>query len=94
MSYKDQKLAWLARHPRATTDEAYEAGYLQCIDNYCNKETFTKKQKQCSHQKTGNTTTRRTDMPGASGSTTTTATAIQALTSSRIATPERKQPQK
>lgn len=45
MSYKDQKLAWLAKHPRATTDEAYEAGYLQCIDNYCNKETFTKKTK-------------------------------------------------
>lgn len=92
MSYKDQKLAWLAKHPRATTDEAYEAGYLQCLTNYCNKETFTKK---CiSYQKTDNTTTRRTDMPGASGSTTTTATAIQALTSSKIATPERKQPQK
>lgn len=41
MSYKDQKLAWLAKHPRATTDEAYEAGYMQAVTNYCNKETFT-----------------------------------------------------
>ena len=43
MSYKEQKQQWLKRHPKATTDEAYEAGYAQCLDNWCQKETFTER---------------------------------------------------
>lgn len=43
MSYKDQKRQWLQRHPKATADEAYEAGYLQALTNFCTKETFTPK---------------------------------------------------
>lgn len=42
MSYKDQKRQWLAKHPKATPDDAYEAGYLQAVTNWCKKETFTK----------------------------------------------------
>lgn len=37
MSYKDQKHEWLKKHPKATADEAYEAGYQQSTDNWCKK---------------------------------------------------------
>lgn len=68
MSYKDQKLAWLAKHPRATTDDAYEAGYMQCLTNFCKKETFTKKRTswESSGQRTANTTISLTGGIGAS----------------------------
>ncbi len=36
MSYKDQKKKWLSSHPKATPDEAYEAGYQQATRNWCN----------------------------------------------------------
>ena len=26
---------WLADHPDATAEEAWEAGYLTCTDNWC-----------------------------------------------------------
>jgi hypothetical protein len=42
MSYKEQKNEWLVKNPDATADDAYEAGYLQAITNFCKKETFTK----------------------------------------------------
>lgn len=36
MSYKKQKEAWLTQHPTATIEEAYEAGYKQSTENWCN----------------------------------------------------------
>lgn len=35
MSYLDDKRAWLEKHQDATLEEAWEAGYLQCTDNWC-----------------------------------------------------------
>lgn len=37
MTYLDQKQKWLAEHPDATPEEAWEAGYFQCATNWCNK---------------------------------------------------------
>lgn len=42
MSYIDQMKKWLTAHPNATREECYQAGYFQCSDNWCNKETFSK----------------------------------------------------
>ena len=41
MSYLDQMNAWLLYHPDATQEKAYKAGYFQCTDNWCKKETFS-----------------------------------------------------
>lgn len=62
---------WLAKHPRATTDDAYEAGYMQCLTNFCKKETFTKKRTswESSGQRTANTTICPIGVTGASTST-------------------------
>ncbi len=38
MNYKDQKKEWLNSHPNATIEDAWEAGYLQCSLNWCNKQ--------------------------------------------------------
>lgn len=35
MNYKDQKKEWLASHPNATVEEAWEAGYMTSTDNWC-----------------------------------------------------------
>ena len=40
MGYKTQKEAWLRGHPKATAAEAWEAGYVQCTENWCRKERF------------------------------------------------------
>lgn len=40
MGYKTQKEAWLKAHPKATVAEAWEAGYVQCTENWCRKERF------------------------------------------------------
>lgn len=45
MSYKEQKELWLKKHPKATPEEAYEAGYLSCTTNWCTKEKFRKEKK-------------------------------------------------
>ena len=37
MSYIEQMKEWLAKHPKATAEEAWEAGYLTCSDNWCRK---------------------------------------------------------
>lgn len=42
MGYKTQKEAWLKAHPKATAAEAWEAGYVQCTENWCRKERFGK----------------------------------------------------
>lgn len=38
MNYKEQKAEWLRKHPKATAEEAYEAGYKQSTDNWCRRE--------------------------------------------------------
>lgn len=38
MAYVDQMRQWLSSHPKATLKEAWEAGYLQCLKNWCNKK--------------------------------------------------------
>lgn len=38
MNYKEQMEQWLSSHPKATIRQAYEAGYLQCSQNWCRKE--------------------------------------------------------
>lgn len=43
MSYLDQMRGWLAENPKATREECYKAGYMQCTDNWCRQETFQKK---------------------------------------------------
>ena len=43
MGYKTQKEAWLKAHPKATAAEAWEAGYVQCTENWCRKERFGNK---------------------------------------------------
>jgi hypothetical protein len=35
MNYKDQMKEWLKKHPNATVEEAWEAGYNTCTDNWC-----------------------------------------------------------
>lgn len=38
MNYKEQMKEWLSKHPDATIEEAWEAGYFQCSVNWCSKE--------------------------------------------------------
>lgn len=38
MSYMEQCKEWVAKHPDATIEEAWTAGYLQCTDNWCKGE--------------------------------------------------------
>lgn len=38
MTYKEQMKKWLEKHPNATLEQAYEAGYWQSTDNWCKKE--------------------------------------------------------
>ena len=38
MNYKEQMQDYLERHPDSTPEQAYEAGYLQAVDNWCKKE--------------------------------------------------------
>lgn len=37
MAYTDQMKTWLAKHPEATLEEAYKAGYFQSTYNWCNR---------------------------------------------------------
>lgn len=49
MSYLDQMKKWIAEHPNATAEEAFQAGYRQAIYNWVNKifgkKDDTKRQK-------------------------------------------------
>lgn len=36
MSYIDQRNEWLAKHPNATPEEIWTAGYMQSTENWCN----------------------------------------------------------
>lgn len=38
MGYREQLKDWINKHPDATLEEAWEAGYLQCSTNWCKKE--------------------------------------------------------
>ena len=38
MNYIEQRTEWLRKHPKATIEEAWTAGYLQSTDNWCRKE--------------------------------------------------------
>ena len=45
MNYKKQKEEWLKAHPEATIDDAWEAGYRQCTQNWCDAgEEYVSKQ--------------------------------------------------
>lgn len=35
MSYIEQREEWLRKHPKATPEEIWTAGYLTCSDNWC-----------------------------------------------------------
>lgn len=38
MSYIQQRDEWLAEHPHATAEEAWEAGYLTSTANWCEQK--------------------------------------------------------
>ena len=38
MNYKEQMQKWLRKHPKATAEEAWEAGYLTSTENWCKKQ--------------------------------------------------------
>ena len=38
MSYIEQMNEWLAKNPKATTEEAWKAGYFQSLENWCSKK--------------------------------------------------------
>lgn len=38
MTYREQMETWLKKHQKATLEEAWEAGYWQCCDNWCRGE--------------------------------------------------------
>ena len=38
MNYKEQMTEWIEKHPEATIQEAWEAGYLICCSNWCNRK--------------------------------------------------------
>ena len=40
MGYEIQMKKWLEAHKGATAEEAWKAGYMQCTENWCRKETF------------------------------------------------------
>lgn len=35
MSYKEQMKDWIQKHPNATVEDAWEAGYMQSNRNWC-----------------------------------------------------------
>ena len=35
MNYKEQMNEWLGKHPDATLEEAFEAGWYGCTDAWC-----------------------------------------------------------
>jgi len=35
MSYKEQMSEWLSKHPNATVEDAWQAGYFQSNENWC-----------------------------------------------------------
>ena len=35
MSYKEQMKEWLDKHPNATVEDAWQAGYFQSNENWC-----------------------------------------------------------
>ena len=35
MNYREQMKDWLQKHPQATVEEAWEAGYMQSNSNWC-----------------------------------------------------------
>ena len=35
---KEQMKKWLSEHPDCTPEEAWEAGYWQCCDNWCKQK--------------------------------------------------------
>jgi len=37
MSYKEQMAEWLRKHPKATPEQIWEAGYMTCSENWCRK---------------------------------------------------------
>jgi len=37
MNYRQQRDEWLKKHPKATPEEIWEAGYFQCSENWCRK---------------------------------------------------------
>lgn len=38
MTFNEQKEEWLAKHPNATTEEAFTAGYMTSTANWCKQE--------------------------------------------------------
>lgn len=38
MSYIDQRNEWLQKHPRATPQEIWDAGYLTSTANWCKQK--------------------------------------------------------
>lgn len=37
MNYKEQMTDWMQKHPEATPEQAFEAGYWIFCDNWCKK---------------------------------------------------------
>ena len=35
MSYKEQMKDWIQKHPEATPEQAFEAGWLLCTQSWC-----------------------------------------------------------
>ena len=35
MGYKEQMSEWIAKHPEATLEEAFEAGWFACSEAWC-----------------------------------------------------------
>lgn len=38
MGFKEQMAEWIAKHPEATIEEAWQNGYLTCTTNWCLKK--------------------------------------------------------
>ena len=38
MSYIDQRNEWLSQHPDATVEQAWTAGYMKAVENWCKKK--------------------------------------------------------
>lgn len=38
MSYIDQRKEWISRHPEATAEDAWTAGYMQAVENWCKQK--------------------------------------------------------
>lgn len=35
MGFKEQMAEWIAKHPQATIEEAFEAGWMLCTEAWC-----------------------------------------------------------